>query len=196
MHPEQPANTVTREEFDRIWRHSVLLLQRGFLTGSILTVDDEDAEKMGPPWTRRYIYNHSSCGMCSGRVRTWDMATRTVYACDTCQVRPPPPPPSPVQLPRRTCTARRARPGGTCMKLWGAPQHHTVWERTHACSACQTCARQTCACLKAHREGASPARGGFKFRSVAVSRIVCPGDSTKPRLGVRPPGASGSGSMC
>lgn len=87
VHPEQPANTISREEFDRVWRHSVLLLQRGFLTGSILTVDDEDAEKMGPPWTRRYIYNHKSCGVCAGRVRTWDMASRTVYACDTCQVR-------------------------------------------------------------------------------------------------------------
>lgn len=87
VHPEQPANSISREEFDRIWRHSVLLLQRGFLTGSILTVDDEDAEKMGPPWTRRYIYNHKSCGVCAGRVRTWDMASRTVYACDTCQVR-------------------------------------------------------------------------------------------------------------
>eukprot|EP00892_Ulva_mutabilis_P010563 jgi/Ulvmu1/787/UM010_0161.1 len=86
VHPEQPANTIMREEFDRIWRHSVLLLQRGFLTGSILTVDDADAKKMGAPWTRRYIYNHSSCGMCAGRVRVWDMATRTVYACDTCQV--------------------------------------------------------------------------------------------------------------
>jgi formamidopyrimidine-DNA glycosylase len=87
MHPEQPANTVTRDEFERIWKHSVLLLQRGFQTGSILTVDAADAARMGSPWTRRYIYNHSRCGMCLGPVRTWDMATRTVYACESCQVR-------------------------------------------------------------------------------------------------------------
>ena len=33
----------------------------------------------------RYIYNHSSCGRCGSSVRTWDMAARTVYACETCQ---------------------------------------------------------------------------------------------------------------
>lgn len=44
---------MDREAFERIWRHSVLLLQRGFKVGSIVTVDPEDAIKLGPPWTRR-----------------------------------------------------------------------------------------------------------------------------------------------
>ena len=85
VHPEQPANTITRAEFDRLWRHSVLLLQRGYVSGSILTVDAADAAALGPPWTRRYVYNHSRCGVCKSRVRTWDMAARTVYACEACQ---------------------------------------------------------------------------------------------------------------
>ena len=53
MHPEQPGYSVDREAFDRIWFHSVDLLQRGFKSGSILTVDPEDAQKLGKPWTRR-----------------------------------------------------------------------------------------------------------------------------------------------
>ena len=53
VHPEQPGRTVSREEFEALWRHSVLLLQRGFKTGSILTVDAEEAKKLGKPWTRR-----------------------------------------------------------------------------------------------------------------------------------------------
>lgn len=57
MHPEQPCRTLERATFDKVWRHSVELLQRGFVTGSILTVDKEDAFRLGPPWTRRYIYN-------------------------------------------------------------------------------------------------------------------------------------------
>ena len=57
MHPEQPCRTLERGTFDEVWRHSVELLQRGFVTGSILTVDKEDASRLGPPWTRRYIYN-------------------------------------------------------------------------------------------------------------------------------------------
>ena len=83
VHPEQPSHTVSRAQFDSIWRHSVDLLQRGFQTGSILTVDA--SEGLPEPWTRRYIYNQASCGRCHAAVRTWDMATRKVYACETCQ---------------------------------------------------------------------------------------------------------------
>lgn len=86
IHPEQPASSLCRSKFDEIWKHSVLLLQRGYQTGSIITVDDADAQSMGPPWTRRYVYNHSRCGICKGPIKTWDMANRTVYACETCQV--------------------------------------------------------------------------------------------------------------
>lgn len=53
MHPEQAANTVERPAFERIWRHSVDLLRRGFQSGSILTVDPEEAQRLGKPWTRR-----------------------------------------------------------------------------------------------------------------------------------------------
>jgi hypothetical protein len=53
VHPEQPANTITRPVFDELWRHSVTLLQRGFSTGSIVTVDAEEAVVLGKPWTRR-----------------------------------------------------------------------------------------------------------------------------------------------
>ena len=53
VHPEQPGRTVSRESFETLWKHSVLLLQRGFKTGSILTVDEEEAKKLGKPWTRR-----------------------------------------------------------------------------------------------------------------------------------------------
>ena len=54
VHPELPGKNVSREEFEALWRHSVLLLQRGFKTGSILTVDEDEAQKLGKPWTRRW----------------------------------------------------------------------------------------------------------------------------------------------
>ena len=53
VHPEQPGNSITRETFDKVWHHSVDLLQRGFQSGSILTVDADEAKRLGPPWTRR-----------------------------------------------------------------------------------------------------------------------------------------------
>jgi hypothetical protein len=36
-----------------LWGHCADLLQRGFVSGSILTVDPEDARLLGKPWTRR-----------------------------------------------------------------------------------------------------------------------------------------------
>ena len=86
VHPEQPCRDLDRGAFDSLWRHSVELLQRGYSTGSILTVDPEEALVLGEPWTRRYVYNQSSCGRCGGKVLTWDMANRTVYCCGgSCQ---------------------------------------------------------------------------------------------------------------
>lgn len=84
IHPETPAAALSHEEFLRVWRHSVLLLQRGYETGSILTVDEEGG-LFGPPWTRRYVYNQSKCGRCGSRIKSWDIANRTAYACETCQ---------------------------------------------------------------------------------------------------------------
>ncbi len=53
VHPEEPGRLVSREGFELIWRHSVDLLQRGFKSGSILTVDADEAKVLGPPWQRR-----------------------------------------------------------------------------------------------------------------------------------------------
>lgn len=85
LHPETPARDLSDAELQRVWFHCTDLLQRGFKLGSILTVDPEDAKVLGSPWTRRYVYNQSKCGVCGGRIMTWSMSSRTVYACATCQ---------------------------------------------------------------------------------------------------------------
>jgi len=85
VHPDERCADVARETFDKVWFHTVELMQRGFVNGSILTVDPEEALVLGDPWTRRYVYNQTKCGRCRGGVRVWDMANRTVYACETCQ---------------------------------------------------------------------------------------------------------------
>jgi hypothetical protein len=87
LHPEQPCRSLTREKFETLWMHSVQCLQRGFESGSIITVDPEDAVRLGEPWTRRYVYNQTTCGNCGSRIQSWaDPNKRTVYACTTCQV--------------------------------------------------------------------------------------------------------------
>ena len=84
VHPSTLGKQLERAQFDRIWHHTVALLRRGFETGSILTVDPEEAAVFGPR-QRRYIYNQSHCPRCQTRIIVWDINTRTCYACPTCQ---------------------------------------------------------------------------------------------------------------
>lgn len=86
LHPMVPSKSVSREKFEEIWKHSVELLQRGFTSGSILTVDAADVAKFGKPWNRRYIYNHSRCS-CGSKIDSWTLAGRNCYACPKCQPR-------------------------------------------------------------------------------------------------------------
>eukprot|EP00730_Choanoeca_flexa_P014314 TRINITY_DN6218_c0_g2_i1.p1 TRINITY_DN6218_c0_g2~~TRINITY_DN6218_c0_g2_i1.p1 ORF type:complete len:476 (+),score=131.99 TRINITY_DN6218_c0_g2_i1:69-1496(+) len=88
VHPEVIGRAITQDQFDGIWKHSVLLLQRGFQCGSILTVDPEEAVKLNKPELRRYIYNQKKCGRCDSVVKSWSINARTCYACTSCQVMP------------------------------------------------------------------------------------------------------------
>jgi hypothetical protein len=117
VHPEQPGFSINRTQFENIWRHSVELLQRGFETGSILTVDA--AEGLGKQWSRRYIYNQSSCGRCGSAVRTWDMAARTVYACESCQ-------PLSGELSKSRAAAHAASTPARLFVSHCAPDDHTA----------------------------------------------------------------------
>ena len=85
IHPDVPGRALERDEFDRIWQHTVSLLQRGYQTGSILTVDPDEAQRLGNPRLRRYIYNTRHCPRCQSRIHVWDIASRTCYACPQCQ---------------------------------------------------------------------------------------------------------------
>ena len=87
VHPDVPGNQLERTQFDEIWKHTCQLLQRGYETGSILTVDKEEAIRLGNPNLRRYIYNTRHCPRCGSNIQTWEINARTCYACPTCQPR-------------------------------------------------------------------------------------------------------------
>ena len=89
VHPEQPGCTLSRGAFDAVWEHSVLLMQRGFKTGSILTVDPEEALVLGEPWTRRCAAcQFSQClgGKHSGGVVTECIASIQQITIPTLQI--------------------------------------------------------------------------------------------------------------
>lgn len=83
IHPDTRGNSLTSAQWHAVWYHTKDLLLRGVQLGSIVTVDEE--EGLPAPWTRRYIYNQSSCGRCGDRIQSWQIASRTAYCCPTCQ---------------------------------------------------------------------------------------------------------------
>jgi formamidopyrimidine-DNA glycosylase len=87
VHPDIPGKLVEKSEFDLIWYHTVALLRRGYETGSILTVDPDEALSLGKPNLRRYIYNSANCPRCHSAIKVWEIANRTCYACPSCQPR-------------------------------------------------------------------------------------------------------------
>mmetsp|Transcript_35006 Transcript_35006/g.88202 ORF Transcript_35006/g.88202 Transcript_35006/m.88202 type:complete len:347 (+) Transcript_35006:63-1103(+) len=69
IHPEQPANTLTRAELLGLWRTIVRDMQAGFKSGSIW------GKKKGPLC---YSRTKSACG---GKVKEWVLGGRNVFAC-------------------------------------------------------------------------------------------------------------------
>ena len=89
VHPDVKGADLTRAQFDVVWAATVTLLKKGFEGGSIITTDPVEIARLGlDPELRRYIYNRSQCGRCTGKVESWQVAGRTCYACPACQPKP------------------------------------------------------------------------------------------------------------
>ncbi|KAL3147956.1 hypothetical protein ABBQ38_014251 [Trebouxia sp. C0009 RCD-2024] len=187
VHPEQPGRTVSRESFETLWKHSVLLLQRGFKTGSIITVDEEEAKKLGKPWTRRYVYNHNTCGRCGSPINTWDMQARTVYACQTCQPLHLDPA---NQLAPARASALQASKGTKQFKSHCAPEapaqavpaQMTVKELKAALQGMQLQAQGTKPVLLARLLAAQPGAEGTEPQAEAEAKPAGPAGGVQPGL--------------
>lgn len=84
VHPDTPGNRITREIFDRLWGDAVYLLKIGVKTNSIITVDG--VKKSRSRYGERVnIFNKPTCPSCSGEIRKFEMGSRRVFTCDTCQ---------------------------------------------------------------------------------------------------------------
>lgn len=88
VHPEAPANSLTREQFDELWRTLVGWLRHGVKDQVIITVDPKVIGKPRSRIQRRealWVYRQERCRRCGTEVRRWDLAGRWAYACETCQ---------------------------------------------------------------------------------------------------------------
>jgi endonuclease VIII len=88
IHPEQPANTITREQWDSMWSTLVKWLRQGVKDNVIITVDPKVVGKPRSRITKGealHVYKQDACFTCGGEIRRWDLAGRWAYACENCQ---------------------------------------------------------------------------------------------------------------
>jgi endonuclease-8 len=91
IHPDRPANTLTREEFDALYATVARMLKQAMKDKRIVTVARNELPKPVKQLDRlegRYVYRQENCFRCGTPVRRWDLAGRWCYVCETCQ--PPP----------------------------------------------------------------------------------------------------------
>ncbi|MEM7476265.1 MAG: DNA-formamidopyrimidine glycosylase family protein [Planctomycetota bacterium] len=87
IHPDRTGKDVTREEFDQIWELSCKLLQIGVRYNRIITVLENDkASSRLKSAERLYVYKKPTCPRCQADIYCWELANRTIYACDNCQI--------------------------------------------------------------------------------------------------------------
>ena len=88
LHPEQPANTISREEWDSMWRTLVGWLTVAVEEQVIITLDDEVLEKPRTELRKgeaQHVYKQDRCRRCGTEIRRWDLKGRWAYACEACQ---------------------------------------------------------------------------------------------------------------
>jgi formamidopyrimidine-DNA glycosylase len=96
IHPERPATTLSRAEFDALWDTLRTMLRQGVEERRIVTVHpseraaaaDANGVESVPPEDAFYVYQQQRCRRCRGPIRAWRLGARPAYACERCQ--PPP----------------------------------------------------------------------------------------------------------
>ena len=91
LHPETPANQISRAQWDSMWQTLRTWLRSGVREQRIITVDPKEVGVARSKLTREqatYVYRSAQCPRCDTEVRRWDIAGRWAYACETCQPRP------------------------------------------------------------------------------------------------------------
>lgn len=88
IHPERPASTLSREEFESIWTTLVSWLRQAVEDQVIITVDPDDVGKPRSLIVKGealHVYRQERCRTCGEEIRRWDLNGRWAYACEVCQ---------------------------------------------------------------------------------------------------------------
>ncbi|MDJ0791790.1 MAG: DNA-formamidopyrimidine glycosylase family protein [Acidimicrobiia bacterium] len=89
--PKRPANEVTTDELDDLWKRSVDLLSLGERMGRIVTVDPKEvgagSPREIPRPLRLYVYKRGSqpCRRCETEIASAELGGRSMWFCPSCQ---------------------------------------------------------------------------------------------------------------
>ena len=89
LHPETPANTLTRQQFDTLWQRIVSLLEIGVRYNRIIIADPKEVGKPRNKMNRDerlLVYKRDRCSTCDAAIESWVLGSRKVFACLRCQV--------------------------------------------------------------------------------------------------------------
>ncbi|MDQ3810482.1 MAG: Fpg/Nei family DNA glycosylase, partial [Chloroflexota bacterium] len=88
IHPERPANGLSRAEFDALWHTLRSMLRQGVEDRRIVTVHPSERTLAGPDGVECvrsedafYVYHQQRCRRCGAPIRTWRVGGRPAYAC-------------------------------------------------------------------------------------------------------------------
>lgn len=91
INPHTPANQLTQEQLNELWRDWVHLLDDGIRVGQMITIDGlqgKDYERaLKNRDDRHYVYrlNGQPCKVCGTNIALEEMAARKLYWCPNCQ---------------------------------------------------------------------------------------------------------------
>jgi endonuclease-8 len=90
IHPQRPADSLSRAEFDRLWTTLADMLRQGVADRRIITVHASERTSNGAadtvaPEDAFYVYQQHTCRRCGSAIRSWPLGPRRAYACERCQ---------------------------------------------------------------------------------------------------------------
>lgn len=86
LHPEIRGDELERRDFTRLWKTLRAQLEQGVKDRRIVTVGHPRGAR-APRGERTWVYGQRLCRRCGEAVRRWELAARTMYACESCQRR-------------------------------------------------------------------------------------------------------------
>jgi len=91
IHPDTPANAISRAHFDLLWETLRQQLRAGVAANRIVTVEPGDVgvttRRQLTEDQRLYVYRRAGepCRRCGTTITSWTLSARAIYACPSCQ---------------------------------------------------------------------------------------------------------------